>query len=127
MVKNITLADNPVLITSTDGNDYDFLPLKFTENGAERTEVAMFKNEIFVDYASAEIPYSEIYNTDSLSSYRVNELLKLMECVTIWGQYELYGTGAKGKALGENTMRIESVTELKKSDLADFVSRYASN
>lgn len=123
--KSAELTDDPVLVTAQNGTEYIFLPIRFTEGGAERTDVAMIKGNRFVAFSSDEIP-TDAY-TGNANGSRLNELLNIMECVVIWGEYGLYGKDIAGKKLGTDDLTIQSVSVVDKGVLSDLFPRWAEH
>lgn len=121
--KSAELTDDPVLVTAQNGTEYIFLPIRFTADGAERNDVAMIKRNSFVAFSSDKIP-TDIYD-ENISNQRVNELLNIMECVVIWGDYGLYGKDIAGKKLGTDDLTIQSVAVVDRGALSDLFPRWA--
>lgn len=121
--KGAELTDDAVLVTAKGGTEYIFLPIRFTVDGTERTDVAMIKGNSFVAFSSDEIP-ADAY-TGNASGSRINELLNIMECVVIWDNYTLYGEDIAGKSMGTEYLIVQSVLAVEKGALSDLFPRWA--
>ena len=123
--KGAELTDDPVLVTVQGGTEYIYLPIGFTVDGAEREDVAMIKGNGFVCFASDEIPTDDLGG--NISSYRAGEILSILECMVIWGNYGLYGKDMVGKRIGETDLIVQSVAVVDKNGLAALFPRWAES
>ena len=116
----VTLNGDPVLITDEDGYGYEFIPVRIVIGGQERDDVLMSKNEVFVAYASEDIPYFEI--AAGTVEY-TGELLKKVQCATLWDGYTDYGDGLAGMRISES-LRVVSVETFSRRELEDLLNVY---
>ena len=123
--KGAQMNGDAVLVTASSGTTYEFVPIRFTEDGTERKETAMFESEWFTGFASEEIPLSVLLNPENLSASDADELLDKMECRALWLQYELYGTGMEGRSVGDGDILVKTVSVVKQKEVAPLFARWA--
>ena len=126
-IKDTKMDGDAVLILDTKGNDYEFIPLCFTSGGVEQKEVAMFKGESFIGFASDEIPLKDVLNYESLSKSRQQEVYDLMKCFSVWSGYKDFGKEVEGRNVGTDDLiiQIKSVTIVKARSLSAIFQNWA--
>lgn len=118
----ITLNGDPVLVSDYDGNDYEFIPVTVKSGEGTRSDVVMAKNETFICFDSEEIDYLEVYINGAENPL---EMLKKMQCKSIWGEYETYKEDAAGKRITDD-LRINEITVLKRRRIEGLVNAFFS-
>ena len=126
--KGAKMNGDAAVILDDDGNEYVFIPILFTADEKEKSDVAMFRRGSFVDFASTEIPLGDVLNYENLSAARQREVWNFMKCLSVWDGYKDYGEKLVGHNVGTDgvSIKIVSVTVVKKREIEDLFQRWLS-
>lgn len=114
------LTGDPVVVWDEDGLSYVYLPVSFTADGAERTEIAMFEATMFAGFDSEDVP-DVIYGPGSVPTEEGTRLIRLRTCKEIYAQYEIYGTWLTGRSVGDSGLKIASVSVLDQKKMTRYL------
>lgn len=125
---NVSMDGDAILITDTNWTKYEFIPVSIDENGTERKEVAMFKSEKFIGFASDEAPLCDVLNYESLSELRQREVTDFAACSSVWRCYDDYGEKSVGRNAGSEDwiLQIWTIETIERSEIEYLFNRWTN-
>ena len=118
---DVSLSGDPVAVYDTIGRSYLFIPVSFTESGAQRREVLMCSDGWFVEYYSFDVPLGEIAS-QNMSADRANQLTEIVRLQLVYSLVQAHGENAVGKNV-EGSVMVRSVSYFDADDLTPILEQ----